>query len=90
MILLEAITAGIELCWILKSGWLVNVPMNVFTIVIKGGTRVHWRIVMLEAFQRIFRHPTVSNKFFLKNRLKGHMDKTSLLLLTMRWRLKLR
>ena len=57
MILLKTFTAGFKLGWILRPSWFVNVPLIVLAIVIKGDTRVNWRIVMLKAFIRIFRNP---------------------------------
>ena len=43
--------------WILRPYWFVTVPMIVLAMVIKRGTCVHWRIVMLKAFIGILRNP---------------------------------
>ena len=37
--------------------WWVTVPMVVLAMVIKSGTRVNWRRVVLKAFIRILRNP---------------------------------
>ena len=57
LILLQTFTAGFELGLILRSSWFVNVTVIVLARLIKGYTRVHWRIVMLKAFVRIIRNP---------------------------------
>ena len=57
MVLLQTFTTGFELGWILRLCWFVNVSMIVFAIVIKRGTRVDWRVVVLKAIVRILRNP---------------------------------
>ena len=56
-ILLQTFTTGLELDWILMTCWFVHVPMIVLTIVIKRGTRVDWRVVVLKTLKRILRNP---------------------------------
>ena len=62
-ILLQTFTTGCDLGWILSICWFVNVSMIVLAIVIKGGTRVNWRVVMLIAFIRILRNPKEQKNF---------------------------
>ena len=58
LILLKTFTTGFKLGWILRLRWFVNVSMIILAPVMKGDTRVNWRIVMLKAFIGIFRNPT--------------------------------
>ena len=57
MILIKTFTTGFELGWILRLCRFVNISMIVLAMVIKRGTCVNWRIVMLKAFIRILRNP---------------------------------
>ena len=56
LFLLKAFTAGFELWLVFRSDWFEEVTIIVFAVIIKGGTGVHWRIVMLKAFIRTFRN----------------------------------
>ena len=57
MILLKTFTTRFELGCLLRLYRFVNISMIVLAIVIKGGTRVNWRVVMLIAFIWILWNP---------------------------------
>ena len=55
--LLKTFTTRSELGWILRYYWFVNVPMIILAVIIKCGTCINWRIVMLKALKGILRNP---------------------------------